>query len=124
VCAFIFGAFDTSSTTITNTLYELALNQSVQDRLREEIKSVRELNNRNKSEEITYEDINSMSYLDAILKGKFDCDTKINQSKKENSWQTWRNCLILLYKYSSTNLFLAVAFNNVTNISFMFASYL
>lgn len=58
--AFIFFAasFETSAITISNILYELALNQDIQDKLREEIKN----NN------LTYENINKMTYLDKIYK--------------------------------------------------------
>ncbi|XP_067209460.1 cytochrome P450 6B5 [Linepithema humile] len=59
------AASETSSATATNTMYELALNQSIQDKLREEIKSVRASN---KEKQITYDDINTMSYLDAVFK--------------------------------------------------------
>lgn len=66
--AFFFAGFETSSVTITNTMYELALNQSIQNKLREEIKNVRETNNRKNPEELTYDDINTMTYLDAVFK--------------------------------------------------------
>lgn len=62
---FFFAAFDTSATTISNTLYELALNHTIQDRLREEIKNVYAKNNG----QITFDDINTMFYLDATSKG-------------------------------------------------------
>ncbi|XP_012218845.2 cytochrome P450 6A1-like [Linepithema humile] len=65
VFTFLLGACDTTSGTITNIMYELALNQSIQDKLREEIKSVRERIN---GKEITYDDMNTMAYLDAVFK--------------------------------------------------------
>lgn len=68
LAAQLFGLFiagyETSSTTILNMLYELALNQNIQDKLREEIQ-----NNYNKNQKLQYEDINEMSYLDAVFKG-------------------------------------------------------
>lgn len=60
-----FAAFDTSAATIYNTLYELAVNHTIQDRLREEIRNVYAKNNG----EITFDDISTMFYLDAISKG-------------------------------------------------------
>lgn len=64
--AFVFFAagFETSSTTIANTLYELALNQETQKKLRSEIK---EFNARNDGE-WRYETIKEMSYLDKVFK--------------------------------------------------------
>lgn len=65
--AFVFfvAGFETSSTAISNTLYELAQHQDVQDKLREEIREYHE-----KYEgKWLYENINSMPYLDAVFKG-------------------------------------------------------
>lgn len=65
--AFLFytGGFETSSTTITFTLYELALNQDIQDRLRDEINE-----NLENDGNITYEKLMEMKYLDIIIKGE------------------------------------------------------
>ncbi|XP_018059038.1 PREDICTED: probable cytochrome P450 6a13 [Atta colombica] len=58
------AGFDTSATTICNTLYELALNHTIQNRLREEIRNMYIKSNG----EITLDDINTMFYLDTICK--------------------------------------------------------
>ncbi|KAG6800704.1 cytochrome P450 6a14 [Apis mellifera caucasica] len=64
--AFIFFAagFETSSTTVANTLYELALNPDIQEKLRQEIKEF-EANN---DGEWKYETIQEMKYLDKTFK--------------------------------------------------------
>jgi len=53
----------TSSVVIANALYELALNQNIQDKLRSEIQ--------NSYEELTFENISAISYLNAVLKDKY-----------------------------------------------------
>lgn len=65
--AFVFFAagFETSSTTISNALYELALNQEIQKKLREEIKEFDAKN----AGDWKYETIKQMSYLDKVFKG-------------------------------------------------------
>ena len=65
--AFVFFAagFETSSTTITNALYELALNEKVQKKLREEIKEF----DQKTDGQWGYETIKKMTYLDKVLKG-------------------------------------------------------
>lgn len=79
--AFIFFAagFETSSTAMTNTLYELALNQKIQDRLREEIDQY------TKYDDLTYENIKKMKYLDKVFKGTFSEKFKINFKKLNQS---------------------------------------
>ncbi|XP_076642961.1 cytochrome P450 6A1 [Halictus rubicundus] len=64
--AFVFflAGFETSSITISNALYELALHQDIQDKLREEINEHYEINN----EEWHYENVKKMPVLDAIFK--------------------------------------------------------
>lgn len=65
--AFIFfvAGFETSSTTMSNALYELAVNQEIQNKLREEINEEYIRHNGN----FTYENIKQMNYLDKVFKG-------------------------------------------------------
>ncbi|KAL0124317.1 hypothetical protein PUN28_006273 [Cardiocondyla obscurior] len=65
--AFVFfvAGFETSSTTMSNALYELALNQKVQDNLREEIDEAYVKYNG----DLKYENIKKMNYLDKVFKG-------------------------------------------------------
>jgi cytochrome P450 family 6 len=66
--AFVFFAagFETSSTTMTFCLHQLALNPDIQEQLRAEIDSVLQKNEGN----ITYESIFEMEYLDKVVNGK------------------------------------------------------
>ena len=63
---FFLAGFETSSTTMSNALYELALNQHTQDKLREEIRGVYE-----KDGKLTYDNIKNMKYLDKVVKGDY-----------------------------------------------------
>lgn len=67
--AFIFflAGFETSSTTMTNALYELAQNHKIQDTLREEINHEYARN----GDILTYDNIKKMDYLDKVFKGMF-----------------------------------------------------
>ncbi|XP_070162559.1 cytochrome P450 6B5-like [Polyergus mexicanus] len=60
---FIAG-YESSTATISNTLYELALNHNIQNRLRKEIRNLFTKNNG----ELTFENIMTMPYLDAVYK--------------------------------------------------------
>ncbi|XP_018356444.1 PREDICTED: probable cytochrome P450 6a14 [Trachymyrmex septentrionalis] len=64
--AFVFfiAGFETSSTTISNALYELALNQKIQNILREEIDQVYA----KYDGDFIYDNIKKMSYLDKVFK--------------------------------------------------------
>lgn len=56
------GGFETSSTLMTFTLYELALHPEMQDRLREEINSTLD-----EQDKLTYETLLGMKYLDMVV---------------------------------------------------------
>jgi cytochrome P450 family 6 len=63
---FMLGGYETSATTLSFALYELALHPEIQQRLREEILQV--LNKHNG--ELTYDGIQEMSYLDRVVSGE------------------------------------------------------
>lgn len=58
------AGFETTSSTICFTLYELAINKELQNRLRNEIKEVLK-----KHGEISYNSLKEMEYLDMCIKG-------------------------------------------------------
>nr|WEU54317.1 cytochrome P450 [Phaedon brassicae] len=60
---FFIAGFETSATTMTFALLELALNQEIQDKLRQEIGIVLEKH----GGELTYDAIMQMSYLDKVV---------------------------------------------------------
>ena len=64
--AFIFftGGFETSSTTLTYAMYELALNQEIQQKLRMEIEDGLEENDG----KMTYDLLFNLKYLDCVVK--------------------------------------------------------
>ncbi|KOC58769.1 putative cytochrome P450 6a17, partial [Habropoda laboriosa] len=67
--AFVFfiAGFETSSSAISNALYELALNPDVQEKLREEIRRHYDQNNG----ELKYEGIKDLTYLDLVFRGAY-----------------------------------------------------
>uniref|UniRef100_U5EUU8 Putative cytochrome n=1 Tax=Corethrella appendiculata TaxID=1370023 RepID=U5EUU8_9DIPT len=60
---FFLAGFETSSSTMSFCLYELALNEDVQEKLRDEINAAIEKNDG----KITYELISSITYLDNVI---------------------------------------------------------
>ncbi|XP_033314840.1 cytochrome P450 6a2-like [Bombus vancouverensis nearcticus] len=64
--AFVFfvAGFETSSSAISNALYELALNPEIQDKLRQEIKEHFEKNDG----ELKYDQIKDLTYLDLVFR--------------------------------------------------------
>jgi cytochrome P450 family 6 len=63
---FFFAGSDTSSTTISFALTELAFNQDIQDKLRAEILE----KTKDKNGEISYETLHEMTYLNQVVDGK------------------------------------------------------
>ena len=66
VFIFFIAGFETSSTTMSFCLYELALNPDIQRRVQDEIDSVLQKHDGN----ITHEAILQMEYLDKTVAGK------------------------------------------------------
>lgn len=66
VFVFFIAGFETSSTTSSFALYELAQNPDIQEIARKEIMSVLEKH----EGKITYECISEMTYLTQIIEGK------------------------------------------------------
>lgn len=63
---FFVAGFDTSSITLSSFLYEMAVNQDIQDKLRNEITSVLG----KYDGKITYDAVYEMPYLNKVLEGK------------------------------------------------------
>ena len=74
--AFVFfiAGLETSSTTMTFCLYELAINPDIQEVLRNEIDTVLEKHDGN----ISYEAIQEMTYLDKVVAGKLNVEALIS----------------------------------------------
>jgi hypothetical protein len=79
--AFVFflAGFETSSTTMTFCIYELSLNQDIQERVREEIDVVLKKHDG----KITYEAIQEMEYLDKVVAGKASLPLEKNSKFSE-----------------------------------------
>ena len=63
-----FAGFETSSTAMTFCFYELAINQEIQDRARDEILTVMKAHDG----KITYEALGEMHYLHMVFNGLLD----------------------------------------------------
>lgn len=63
---FFLAGFETSSTTMTFAMYELAANPKIQEKLYDEIRAAFE-----KHGCLSYDIISEMKYLDCIVRGKF-----------------------------------------------------
>ncbi|KAL2728643.1 putative cytochrome P450 6a17 [Vespula squamosa] len=92
--AFVFFAAgsETSSLTMTYTLYELAQNQNIQDKLRKEINEEYEKNNGT----LKYESVKAMKYLQAAVKEALRKHPPITNSSRE--------CMTPSYTFRDTNL--------------------
>jgi cytochrome P450 family 6 len=64
--AFLAAGFETSGTTMSFALYELAMHSDLQDGLRGEISRVMAKH----QDVLTYEGIQEMSYLDMVVSGE------------------------------------------------------
>lgn len=76
--SFVFFAagFETSSTTMTFAMYELALNQDIQDKVRKEVNTVLQRHDN----KFTYDAINEMVYLEKVFNGECSKLCKKNPS--------------------------------------------
>lgn len=65
---FFMDGFETSSITLSFTLYELGANRFAQDKLKEEIDRVLLKHNNT----LTYEAVQEMEYLECVINGEFN----------------------------------------------------
>lgn len=66
---FFFAAFDTVSDALSLTAYELACNDSIQERLRNEVDEAWEECNG----KLSYDVLSKMKYMDMVVSGKLTC---------------------------------------------------
>lgn len=84
---FFVAGFETSSSTMTMCLHELAIHPDIQERLYQEIKEFKDTNN------LTFENVKELKYLDAVLNGKIlikicvACVNFQNEQSKAFPWQ-------------------------------------
>ncbi|XP_017893576.1 probable cytochrome P450 6a21 [Ceratina calcarata] len=71
---FYLDGFQTSSVTLSFVGFQLALHQDVQERLREEVKSVMEKH----GDELTYESLKEMTYLDQVISESQRCYSTVS----------------------------------------------
>ncbi len=64
---FFLAGFETTATTLSYCLYELALNQEIQDKLREEIKNEHDKHGGT----IPFDDLKKLTYLEMVLSGMY-----------------------------------------------------
>lgn len=62
---FFLAGFETSSTTMTFALYELAQQQDIQDRVREEIQTVLAKHD----DQMTYDSLSDLKYMKQVIDG-------------------------------------------------------
>ncbi|KAJ8922485.1 hypothetical protein NQ315_007513, partial [Exocentrus adspersus] len=60
---FFIAGFETSSTTMTFAIYELAINQDIQDKVRQEVNEVLARHDN----KFTYDAMNEMTYLEKVF---------------------------------------------------------
>jgi cytochrome P450 family 6 len=71
VFVFFLAGFETSSTTLSFCLHEMAVNQEIQSRVYNEINETAD----KYGLPLSYEAISSMDYLEQCLKGKYSVST-------------------------------------------------
>lgn len=78
---FILAGHETTSTYLSWTLWRLALNPKVQDKLREEVRAARRAALDKGHEEMTVDELNAMHYMDCVLRevGRLDPPVPMSQ---------------------------------------------
>lgn len=74
---FFAAGFETSSTTMSFCLYELAKNPEIQEKVHSEIDRILKQN----GAQITYESVSSMNYLETCIDGKVFCSTFLDSNR-------------------------------------------
>jgi cytochrome P450 len=71
ICAqsftFLLAGYETTSTALTYTMYELAQNSAIQDRMFAEIRAVLDAKNKRDTTALEYEDLEGLTYCEAVF---------------------------------------------------------
>jgi cytochrome P450 family 6 len=95
---FFTAGFETSSTTMTFCLYELAQNPDIQERVQAEIDSVSEQH----GGKITYDSILQMQYLDKVVNGELKGRISASGCQFESRPLEQNLCIVFNAQHSAT----------------------
>ncbi|KYQ48201.1 putative cytochrome P450 6a20, partial [Trachymyrmex zeteki] len=91
---FFVAGFETSATTATYALYELAQHQAIQDKVRKEIDEILK-----KHGELTYDAVSEMTYLHKVIYGKYIWQHILSHCSRFGYIQTKVGLVSLLSRY-------------------------
>lgn len=101
---FFLGGFETTSTLASYCLFELAKNQDVQDKVRDEVRRVC-----GGEEDFSYEAIHGMKYLGCVLEGKKQKTKKFKKVRLCCCYKLTVGKLIIIPWYKTKSIFISIS---------------